>query len=102
MKPQISCARRLEDGPSVFIFPPLACLSDLLANSTDVDVRNVYGKSILIENGNDVLPIRVNVVQGALVDAKLPLWFLAEFGEARPLKAVGNGGVFVRCYKDIL
>jgi len=96
MKPPTSCASCLKVSP--LLFP----VTDLPADTADVDVRDVYSEPILIENGNDVLPIRMQIVQGTLVDTKLPFRFFAKFCEARPLKAIGNGGVFVRSYEYVL
>src|SRR5579872_5878169 len=75
----------LEAARSLFVVMPLAGLSDLLANPADIDVRNIHREAVLIENRDDILPIRVDVVQSPLIDTELPDRLLAELGEARPL-----------------
>jgi len=68
---------------------------DLATDAAYVDVGNVNRESVLIKNGNDVLPISVDIVKSPFVDTKLPFWFSTELGDARPMKAIGNRRVFV-------
>ena len=74
---------------------------DLATDAAYVDVGNVNRESVLIKNGNDVLPIRVNIVKGPLVDAELPFRFLTKLANAGPMEAIRNRTVLIRGYEDI-